>query len=284
MDYIVSIENNPYYRWQTELLIESFKMRGMQDNLLIAIAEHDGPQYRGFVKNIYEHERKFTHNNYGREKKCPYLNRAFAVLTALKHDRLRQPFTVLHPDMILYAPMEEMGEYNILFHMTPERPALRAKIKPFITRSLLGKKVPETVPWLGTEGISAFKDVPQIFFNKVLTNATQIMQSFPDLSSKEVDIAAWSVTFYEYFGLFNVKGRGIECPLVYNLDSIPSTVALHYTHGIPPFFTKLHFKFDDPVQFNLAPPDPIAVFLDYNPTTATDYLHKVVRSYRKNAK
>ena len=89
------------------------------------------------------------------------------------------------------------------------------------------------------------------------------------------------ITFYEYFGLFVFRGRGMECPLVYNLDSIPETAFLHYTHGIPPFFSKIHFRFDDPVQFNLAPPDPMAVFLEYNPTTATDFLHEVVRSYKK---
>ena len=40
MQYFVSIENNSYNCWQAGLLIESFKMQGIEDQLLIGVAEN----------------------------------------------------------------------------------------------------------------------------------------------------------------------------------------------------------------------------------------------------
>ena len=45
MNYFVNSENHPYYHWQLELLIESFKYNKCEESLLITVAENDNTKY-----------------------------------------------------------------------------------------------------------------------------------------------------------------------------------------------------------------------------------------------
>jgi hypothetical protein len=76
MDYLVSIENCQFFSWQIELLYESMKFYGLEENLVIACANLENKKLR--FKKVFYHENVGRNNNY-----LP-LNKTFSLQIALE--------------------------------------------------------------------------------------------------------------------------------------------------------------------------------------------------------
>ena len=279
MDYFVSIENIPYHRWQLELLIESFKMHDLQDKLLVAIAENNEPQYGGFARNMMDHERKFIHENYGKSHGCKELNKPYALLSALSNNFLSQPFVVLHPDMVLYKPFKMEGQNNFLFSVESETPALRQRLQPYIEKVVAGRAGDTSaLPWLSANCLCAFNSVSMAFFTRVMHHMEVFLQDHSDW--EDIPQAAWITALYEQYGLALIQGGFYECPLVFNVEDIPNACVIHYRFGVPPYFSKKHFRLENSVQFSLSPTNPLDVLEQYDNTTAMEFMSEVVKSYK----
>lgn len=103
MQYFVSAEKTPYFYWQLELLIYSFKRFGLEDQLVIGLAEneeggHSAPKYLSNCRYI-------LHENYGRNMGYSPLNKIFAVNLARNSGILKTPFVVIDPDMVMLNPI-----------------------------------------------------------------------------------------------------------------------------------------------------------------------------------
>jgi len=282
MDYFVSIENNPYHRWQVELLIESFKKHGLQDKLLIGIAENNTPQYGGFTRNLMEHERKFAHNNHGEEQGYKPLNKPYALMAALTNNMLSTPFAVLHPDMVLYKPLEETGMQDIYFNVERENANLKRRLRSHIKKVLVDRGDAGELPWLGGSGFLAFKNVSALFFVRVMHYMDKFRKDHSNWD--DVDHAAWLMAMYELFNLAMFQGRYYECDLLNSVEAIPNACVIHYKVGVPPYFSKKHFLFQDPSQFTLGAFDPMDILGQYDQTTSMEYMMELVQSYKKSQK
>jgi hypothetical protein len=97
MQYLVSIENCQFFRWQVELLYESMRPFGLSDSLVIACANFESKPLR--FGNVFYHE------NVGRKFNYLPLNKPYAIQTALVKKIIKQPFVVLDPDMVMLNPM-----------------------------------------------------------------------------------------------------------------------------------------------------------------------------------
>lgn len=279
MDYFVSVENIPYHRWQLELLIESFKIHGLQDKLLVAVVENNTPQFSGFTKNLMEHERKFAHNDYGESKGCKRLNKPYALLAALSNNLLQQPFAVLHPDMLLCKPLEEKGPPNFYFSVEQEDTDLRRRLRPYL-KKILAERVEDVdaLPWLNASGFCAFNNVSALFFARVM----YYMEKFQTdhLDWEDSPKAAWVTAMYEQYNLALLQGRFYEATMLNNIEDIPNASVIHYKYGVPPFFNKKHFMFKDALQFTLNASDPLDVLEQYDITTSMQFMGRVIQSYK----
>jgi hypothetical protein len=276
MDYFLSIENTPYHRWQTELLIESFKMQGLQDKLLIAIANNSEQQFGGFTDNLLSHPRKFMHENFGKDKGCKALNKPHAILAAMSNNLLQQPFAILHPDMILCKPVEDPGIYNFVFSVSVN-PDRKDRLTPHLKKLLADRAVVEDLPWISADGLLICNHVSVMFFNRVIEYALGKLPNWDD-----VDKMAWAMAMYELYSLSLFQGKYYECELFHNIEEVPNACVIHYRRGVVPHFSKKQFLFNNTSMLTLGAPDPMNMLLQFDGTTAMQFVNKVVQSYRSN--
>ena len=273
MEYFVSIENSGYFYWQIDLLLESFKATKV-DGPIVAIAENNTSKKQAmFAKNIITHGNKFSHTNFGRERGYLPLNKPYAILLAIKNKLLSSHFAVLHPDMVLVNPLKEYEE-NIVFHAQPPNVDFKKHIDPYLEKIATDSKLKlkDFPPHIPLGGTMIFRDVKPGFFERVIARMAQLYREHGD---KKFNIAkaAWTITIYEHLGIYSVKGLSIEKRLI---DHEVEANLIHYCHGLPPIFSKRFYGFDD-FQMMI---DPYKVLLEYNPSDATDYVQKLVRSYQ----
>jgi len=243
MDYFVSISNTPYHHWQIELLIESFKMHGLQDSLLVVLYGEDENK---FPPNLFHHKRKLLP---GDNKKLPIpAAKIFSVLSALKHSHLSQPFTFLHPDMVLVQPITDDWDEGVVFH-----PHRREE-----------DMVAGDVGYPG--GIMRFKWMPYRFFHKVMGYAMNLVKE----NEKYAGPLAWEKGINEYIAPAGVRALATEMSLLH----IGNAPFIHYKYGMPPSWTKHAYK-----PFMSFMDDPYNVLLAHNPTSSSNYLHKIILSY-----
>lgn len=271
MQYFVSIENTTYFYWQIELLIESFKMCGLEDKLVIGIAENNQPKFVAYSKNIVRHPHQFLHINQGEKHNYLPLNKPYAIVAALESGKLKSPFAVIHPDMVLRKPLEE-PDVNITFQNDPNV-ALMDKIKPQLQEMAEAGKfdiklLPSNIP-LGATMI--FKDVKKEFFSRVAARMGWYSTKYPE-ADWNLAKAAWLTTIYENLGTLKAKGMSLECRLIDN--EFPANL-IHYRYGLPPAFSKKYYK--GAIRLDA---DPHEMLMAHNPTSATDFIQKVVQSYR----
>jgi hypothetical protein len=290
MQYFVSIENSSFFYWQMELLIESFIMHGLQDNLVIAIAQNDDQKINGYSSNLVRHGRKFMHANFGRESGHLPLNRVASLRAALADRMLEFPFAILHADMIMRTPLTpaEDSDYGMVLNNYDEisgekRAEIKEAIAPGIARIAEERKVdvgdlPE-IPVFSAPIVfnESFKPVSEVFFARLHSNTLELIEAkgcdFP------CERAAWELTITESFQHCSVKSKFMAGSLMGDNEDINF---IHYKNGIPPVFHKNFFKFND---MSIGSGQcPYEVVLEHNPTISTGYMHEVIRSYndRKN--
>lgn len=289
MQYFVSIENSSYFYWQIELLIESFLMQGLEDKLVIGIAENNSQKIKGFSGNLVKHPHKFMHPNDGKDLGYMPVNRINSLRTALVTGILKFPFTLIHADMILRNPVddfkEEYKEYGVILNNFEdvnqvEVQKIKQEIKPSIEklareRGVEVKDLPPVTFFSGPVVFrSPFEYFQNDFFSKLQINLLSILEKnggdFP------CEKAAWELTLIESFQHCGIRGDFLAAPLMHANENMNF---IHYKNGIPPIFNKKFFKFDTPPYYVLT--SPYDVILEHNPNINTNYLHQVIRSYKR---
>jgi hypothetical protein len=284
MDYIVSAEDTPYHHWQLELLIESFKRHGQQARLLVALAPADGRRSPDFTRNITAHGRIMTHENVGRQRGYLYFNKPYAVAAAVRGGLLRQPFAVIDPDMVLFAPLAPEAD-PVCFQVQPtlslrlaadNLPGLRAH-----ARALTG--VDDF--WLPVGNVYAFNGAPEALFARAMGWAerlafegakAQAEAGQPVACWRYLERAAWALAFMECLGRL-----GVRATHTYEMtmrDHGAGHNFVHYSHGQPPGFSKYQFKFEPP-DLLAAGRSPFAALAAETPTSTALYVRQVVDAY-----
>lgn len=104
MQYFISAEKTPYHYWQLELLIESLKKFNLIENTLIALADSEECGNR-VPKNIAKCN-VMLHDNWGAKLNYKYINKFLSLDLARKTSRIKPPFTILEPDMLMCKPID----------------------------------------------------------------------------------------------------------------------------------------------------------------------------------
>lgn len=291
MDYFVSIENTPYFHWQTDLLIESFKKHNLEDNLLIAIASNeDAKAIPDFTFNLSKHKRIFLHPSYTEEHGHPCFNKIFSLISALENKILSNPFVMIHPDMLLMKPMSEEiekekdddgndVEFNICFGTDIDE-ALHVKefIEPLAKEIVKARGFPdENFSWIPLGNVVKFYDVPISFFYRMAQRTRQLIEDQKENTSFDFEKGGWLLALYDYMGRLMYRGEFYEITMLHH-DL--TTNFIHYKHGLPPAFSKQQFVMREPIGFIASGGDPFEVLAELDEVTSTvKYMKNVVNSY-----
>jgi len=286
MQYFVSAEDTTYHHWQLELLIESFKLHGVQDQLVIAVAQNNEQKLVDYNHNIKNVKNIFLHENIGRKRGYLPLNRPYSLNTAINQGFIKQPLTVIDPDMMLVSPLPHPVE-NVQFQLKPlftldyveqNHCNVRKHIGELL--KLKNKEDSQINYWIPLGNVMTFNSVPNEFFGRVV-EWTEILEYERKKSTKEnwwyTEKVAWIMTLLEYHGHLSYKGRyNYEMNM---LDNNVNNHFIHYNHGLPPVFSKRMYRYQPPSGFTMG--SLFDVLLENNPTSTTNYMQEVVRSYLK---
>jgi hypothetical protein len=283
MQYLVSVENTNYFYWQLELLIESFLMNGLQDNLVIALAENDDPKIKGYSKNLVKHKNKILHANVGKDRDCLVANRFYAIRNLYLSGQIQLPFTIIHADMIMKNPIDKynqnadfvMNNYNVSKNYLTNAyiDSIGLKQDLINEEKMTEEEVenfPFSMPIIFNESLD--KDFFLRFLDKLVINLEELINKKHDFP---IERTCWTKTFLESLGFYSATGSFLACELMHSEDlDVPF---IHYKNGIPPIFNKKFFKFEKGRYMD----GPYENLLEHNPTENTEYMHQVIRSYMK---
>lgn len=279
MDYFVSAEDTPFYHWQLELLIHSFHLQGLRDSLVICLASATGPTICDFRKLLMSHPRILLHDNVGQQRGYRYLNKIYGITAALAQGMLKVPFCVIEPDMVMVRPVET-GSYNISVQVKPSLTLEECERNGLHLDKYLQAAGKEKV-WMPLGSVYAFNNVPDQIFSRIADWIELLV--YENCKTKEefapwkhVDRAGWALGLMEYYGHLSFKSRhDFEMTL---LDHRINHNFIHYSHGLPPVFSKFSYKYEPPDHM-ASSDSPYLPLLEHNPTTSTNFLQQVVRSY-----
>jgi hypothetical protein len=270
MEYLVSIEDRPYHHWQIDLLIEGFRLKGMEDQLVVAIAEHSQIAYGTFGKNLLSHPKVYRHVNFGRDKGNVLLNKAYAVATMVEHKKISQPFCLIDPDMVLLNPIAVPDNQ---FTFCPDWALPKKEEFPHLTNIPIG-------------GVMAFNEVPAELFTRVVNcglwqieNQTFLSEN-GDVENRFVGRSGWAMAATEFSGGMKIGyDDRFEATL---LENDTQKNFIHYRHGLPPVWTKLTYQFDPDLkeEIQIGGCDPFDGLMENNPTAVTNEMQKVIKHYR----
>lgn len=289
MDYFVSAENLPFYQWQLELLIESFKKQNCQDKLIVALAHCDNPVESVFWKNLSNHSRVYYHDNIGKNRGYAPLNSIYSLLWTLSNEQLKQPFVLLQPDTVL--------RNEIQMQFTKEAPEIHFSPDIFFTVDEAENNVGCFWEWFDKEksdyeknwpligSVMIFKQVPIEIFQKVIgvcefLALKQIETNKPIW--KYTDRLAWAIVLFEYANHIYTRGNFQLTSTMLGNDQAP---IIDYEHGLPPVFNKQMFPFVPPDFTSLG--DPFDVLAENAPTSNAYYICELAKAnleFRKKLK
>jgi len=283
MKYLVSVENTSYFYWQLELLIESFLMHGLQDDLIICFAENESPKIGGYSKNLIKYGKKIIHENIGREKNFLPANRFYAIRNMVSTGGLEPPFTIIHSDMILKNPIDKYNqEYDVIINNYGvnknsetidyiEQTGLKQKLleREGIEEDYINS-FPFSMPMIFNESIN--KEFLNNFFEKLIINLEELIKTKP--SSFPIEKTCWTYTFLESLGFYTASGAFLTTELIHEEDL--DAPFIHYKRGIPPIFNKKSFKFEDATRYQTG---PYECFLENSNTPNSNYVCNVIKSY-----
>jgi len=228
MRYFVSIEKTPYFIWQIELLIESFKNFGLEKQLTIAIADSDAGG-KHIPKNIAECD-VILHENWTKNFNYKYVNKYLSLDLARRIRRIKPPFVVMESDMILLKPFEDKKEADIVVSEIQENNF--NNFKNFNINF-------DEQKWTNTGNVFVvFKDSP-IMYNNIANKCNELLNKDPNLAQKNwriIDKISCNLTFQKYH-LQVISKSNLESSLHEDKDSF----VIHYNNSYN-FFSKNDFN------------------------------------------
>jgi hypothetical protein len=268
MNYFVCIECNSYHLWQTELLIQSFKRFGLQDNLYIAICKTEEPVNLQFTQNFNRHKNRFFFENQHGVK-----NKFYTLSHLLNEGIIKAPFATIHPDMILVKPILA-PETDLVLSRFDEKQDFKNEIKPYINEFITHDRFATLHP---SAIYVANNTLDKSFFLRLWQLAARF-----DFRDKWGEKAVWYLGIQDYLNNVNeclTVGSDFyeQSMLTYN----PTQNFIHYNHGLPPGFHKIHFQFKPPCLFCIDGMNPLKIMHSINPNNTTDYIVKLIESYWK---
>ena len=279
MDYLVNAENTPYYHWQLELLIESFKRHNCEENLFICLAETDENINPMFWKNIPEHKRIQGHENIGKIRGYNALNNLYALMWANQFNWVKQPFVHIPADVVLNKQLNiQFSEYpEIIFAPSPffTIDAAEEVVGPFWELFDKEKSFYEK-SWVPMGPIAVFSNIPAYVFERT-TILAEKLALHQLLDGKEIwehtDKIAWAINLADFIGQIKLTGNYSMTMTMLNDGDAPF---IHYEHGLPPVFNKTMFQYSTPnfVSFG----DPYEILSQHSPTQSAHFISQLAKT------
>lgn len=260
MNYFVSIENSYQHSWQVELLIQSFKDKGVEDNLCVAVGLDDSMLLHD-CKNLSKHSNKFY---FKKIHQSLSFNKWYSLLMMMKNKKEVFPLTVLNPHNIFCRDIS-VDDNNMV---CSEDYLFTHDIVRDLNLEEDFKK-----NWIKIGNTIVFNNLPISFFEDVLS----YVKCF--LDKKEfsgIDSAALNLSIWKNHSVFS--GGIASSPYLIESTMFDNVIKniINYDHGIQPSFNKIWFGKND---FSMHPDKPIVCLSKIRHTRCADFIADIAKNY-----
>lgn len=248
MDYFVSIENRDSDLWKIELVIESFKLNNLSENLLVSLAQYDGGTKACFKSNISNHQRVFHHANIGRLKGNLFYNEIYSIIHALENNLLSVPFVWFKKTNILYR--QPSNKEDVVFSLGKQ-----------ITPEILKEKQIDINNFLPIGNCIVFNKINLDFFYEII----KWINYYKDNT--------WDKIGNFIIGLELLKSKvKIDCDpsLESNMAGNLDCCFIDFSQGLPPIFIPEMYSYTSPLILG---ENPIKTLANIAPTPAAHFLN-----------
>jgi hypothetical protein len=265
MNYFVSIDDSYQHSWQIELLIQSFKDKGVDDNLHVAIGVDDSNTVYD-CKNLSNHKNKFF---FKKSNSNLSFNKWYSLLTIMKEKEIF-PLTILNP-------------YNIFCSdISFNKQKIIASEDPFFTQKVIKNHVSlNNVEdnWIKFGNTIFLNNLPLSFFEDMVSYTMYLLnkKDFFGIDRAALILSIWKN--YETLFTPNEEASDIEIrPYSIESNMLSNVVKniINYEHGIQPSFNKIWFSKSD---FIMHPESPIVCLSKIRHTRCSDFIADVAQNY-----
>lgn len=280
MKYFVSATLKSEVVWQIELLIESFKLLGIEDKLVVFLSSYPDPNFKTpFLKNISSFKNVYITPNYGKFKSFESLNDIKNILLALDKNVIDDEFIYLPSDCVIYKEPESIKDIGTCrFHtdllFSPEN--INSKVDLFDNFEINPESI-ESNTWPYASKILHFKGFHVSFFEEWLSNTEKYV-----FNQYLNQTAPYEKTNQVVINLLLRKYLGKYFPV--QLSNSASSLQDHeignfvcYESGFHPIFNKNMFAYN-----SIALANPFEVLAANKPTIAFAYVSGLAERYLKS--
>ena len=247
MDYLVVAPHTPFFQWQIALLVQSFRVLGMEENLaVLLVAGIEEPVQSHFCTMFANHARlKAVRLPTDSD---PDLIRLHGLSHAIKTGFVSQRFVNLPPYCMLRHPILP-PQANVTFTCQPD--FTYNHIDSFgISSAAVSKRMQDKKQWLPVGDVFIFDNMTTEFFDLAASRGEMIaFDSYRDLlkagkdsAPKALFRAAMSMTLMEAFGRLKVDtSRRLECKMI---EHDQQSCVINYYYGCPPNFSRCFYPMD----------------------------------------
>jgi hypothetical protein len=277
MDFLVIAEDIPYYQWQIELLIESFKIQGLQDKLIIYLVKTN-ESVDAIKININNHKNVFYHNS--ESLKTGTVNFDFHnCILDYKSKNEKTDFAIIDPDTFLKNFDYQVFDGNNILYQIDQASNKELELIFKISRSKYN--------------FEFYQTSSVIYFNSTF-DLNFFKSSFKVLEDL-VRIAFFTNLFNEHYkpDIYLYKYAYLLIGMSYSVPIIPTYKLLNYVyegydqdvsfvsykHDIKPYFYKKNYYHKDFKNLSLQYPDPFQNLLDLPDFTYCYFIKNIVSKY-----
>ena len=277
MDFLVIAEDIPYYQWQIELLIESFKIQGLQDKLIIYLVKTN-ESVDAIKININNHKNVFYHNS--ESLKTGTVNFDFHnCILDYKSKNEKTDFVIIDPDTFLKNFDYKVFDGNNILYQIDQASNKELELIFKISRSKYNFEFYQASSVIYFNSTFDFN-----FFNSsfnVLEDLVRIAfftNLFNESYKPDIDLykyaylligMSYSVPIVPTYKLLNYVYEGYEQDVSF----------VSYKHDIKPYFYKKNYYHKNFKNLSLRYSDPFQNLLDLPDFTYCSFVKNIVSKY-----
>jgi len=277
MDFLVIAEDIPYYQWQIELLIESFKIQGLQDKLIIYLVKTN-ESVDAIKININNHKNIFYYNS--ESLKTGTVNFDFHnCILDYKSKNQKNDFAIIDPDTFLKKFDYKVFDGNNILYQIDQASNKELELIFKISKSKYNFEFYQASSVIYFNSTFDFN-----FFNssfKVLEDLIRIAfftNLFNENYRPDIDLykyaylligMSYSVPIMPTYKLLNYVYEGYDQDISF----------VSYKHDIKPYFYKKNYYHKNFKNLSLRYPDPFQNLLDLPDFTYCSFVKNIVSKY-----
>lgn len=276
MDFLVIAEDIPYYQWQIELLIESFKLQGLEDKLFIYLVKTND-SVDAIKININDHKNVIYYKS--ESIRNGTINFDFYNCVLDYKSKNSNDFAIIDCDTFLKNFNYKVFDGNGILYQIDQIPNKELELIFKISRSKYNYEFHQLSSVLY---FSKMFDVD--FFKTSFATLEDIVKIsyFTNLFDQNYNP---NFDIFKYSFLLTGMSYGVPILPTYNLLNYvyegqeQDVNFISYKHDIKPYFYKKNYYHKNFKNLSLKYPDPFQNFLDLPDFTYCAFVKKIVSSY-----